>query len=106
MVDYTPVATGLDGLGTIEAYATPDQLKEARAYAAALQFGHGQQPVKHWTQGLSNMVASLMGGYQAGQTNRAENSRIQRESAAGVPDIGTPGAPPPVAKHADTGDAG
>lgn len=106
MTDYTPVSTGLDRLGTIEAYATPDQLKEARAYAAALQFGHGQQPVKHWTQGLSNMVASLMGGYQAGQTNRAENSRIQRESAAGVPDIGTPGAPPPVAKHADAGDAG
>lgn len=56
------------------AYTTPDSLEQMRNYAKYLMQGSGQQPVHHWTQGLSNMVSALLGGdmsYRAGQRELA-----------------------------------
>lgn len=75
-----------DWLSTPAEYATPEQLKAVRAYSAALLHGDQQQPVKHWTQGLSNMVSALVGGYtqyRAGQ--RETGSRLQDANASPRP---------------------
>lgn len=61
-------------LSTPEGYATPEQVKSTYDYAKALLSGGHQQPVKHWTQGVSNIVSALVGGgldYRAGQQERA-----------------------------------
>lgn len=61
-------------LSTPAGYATPEQLAASREYAKALLYGKGQQePIRHWTQGVSNMVSALVGGYdlyKAGQQER------------------------------------
>lgn len=61
-------------LSTPDGYATPNQLKEMRDYGAALLYGKMQQPVQHWSQGVSNMVSALVGGgldYNAAQKEKA-----------------------------------
>ena len=60
-------------LGTPAGYATPEQLKEVRALYQNLLSGTGQQPVKHWTQGISNMVSALVGGLGNQKTIEREN---------------------------------
>src|SRR5882672_3696235 len=63
-------------LSTPSNYATPSQIANVRDYAKALLYGHGQQPVKHWTQGLSNIVSALVGGsdlYKADKQDRASD---------------------------------
>ncbi len=68
-------------LSTPVGYATPAQLESVRSYAQALQ-KESTQPVKHWTMGLSNMLAALVGGMESNQANRME--RGQREAAARI----------------------
>lgn len=89
-----------DYLSTPSGYATPEQLSSVRDYAKALLYGSGQQPVQHWTQGLSNMVSALVGGYtlhRAGE--RDAGSRLYENSTARAPgdkspDVGyMPGTP-------------
>lgn len=83
-------------LSTPEAYATPDQIKSARDYAKALLSGSGQQPVQHWSQGVSNMVSALVGGsldYNAAQREKAGRSEAARDKASNIPSANFPGAP-------------
>ncbi len=61
-------------------YTTPTQQKARMDYARALLYGAGQQPVKHWAQGLSNMVAAGFGGHQMHRLGQQE--RAMRERAA------------------------
>lgn len=64
-------------LSTPEGYATPDQIKSTYEYAKALMSGNLQQPVHHWTQGVSNMVSALVGGnldYKAAQQQNEANA--------------------------------
>lgn len=91
-------------LPTPENYATPDQLKSAREYAKALMTGAGQQPVKHWTQGVSNMVSALVGGaldYNSAQREKRALERTAMQEQVVIPSqnypnqaVGTPGAVP------------
>lgn len=60
-------------------YATPQQIEAARQYSKYLLAGGGQQPVKHWTQGLSNMVSALVGGY--GMYNAGQQDIFSRQLA-------------------------
>lgn len=113
-----------DLLSTPAGYATPSQTKAVREYAQALLYGSGQQPVKHWTQGLSNMVSALVGGhdlYKSGLADRGSDlydankvsvvpgdttkslsepltpprSEVLRNGAPTVPSLATPGYNPP-----------
>lgn len=80
-----------DFLSTPAEYATPQQLAAAREYAKYnLQEG-GQQPVKHWTQGLSNMVSALVGGYgqyRAGQRELASRNLAASDETPKLPGVG------------------
>lgn len=72
MADYTPTLIPLAAQG-VNPSTTPLALKAQRDYANALLYGKMQQPVQHWTQGVSNMVSALMGGqldYNAAQKER------------------------------------
>lgn len=83
-------------LSTPEGYATPDQLKNAREYAKALLHGNMQQPVKHWTQGVSNMVSALVGGnldYTAAQREMGGRGKAAEQQQAIVPRTNYPTAP-------------
>src|SRR5262249_50876185 len=65
-----------------ESYINPDQAKQQNDYAKAMLYGTGQQPVKHWTQGVSNMVNALMGGralYGVGERQRQFDLAKSRE---------------------------
>lgn len=73
---------------TPEGYATPDQIKSVREYAKALLMGSGQQPVKHWSQGVSNMVSALVGGgldWNAAQREKRDVAMTGQQQAAAVP---------------------
>ena len=63
-----------------ENYTSPEQYKDRTAYAKALLYGAGQQPVRHWTQGASNMVAALMGGHLMNRAGRDKRSSDMYES--------------------------
>src|ERR1700740_2213170 len=72
--EVNSVGNEINFLSTPEGYATPEQVKSTYEYAKALMQGNLQQPVKHWTQGVSNIVSALVGGgldYRAGQQDRA-----------------------------------
>ncbi len=56
-------------------YVQPGQLKAQTDYATALRQGNLQQPVHHWTQGVSNMFAALMGHNLATQNADQERQR-------------------------------
>jgi lysozyme len=102
------MASEEDYLSTPSGYATPEQLKSTRDYAKALMTGSGQQPVRHWTQGLSNMVGALIGGqldYGAAQQEKRLSDITGQQLQAGVPRGDYPRGPvgtsaPPV----DSGD--
>lgn len=79
-------------LSTPEGYATPDQLRATHEYAKALLTGSGQQPVHHWTQGVSNMVAALVGGNMNYQANQKENEANAARAGRMLPAI--PGSNP------------
>lgn len=59
------------------AYATPNQIASLREYAKFLMEGKGQQDVKHWSQGASNMISALMGGIDAGRSDRMERDAMR-----------------------------
>lgn len=72
-MDYNgPLSYNTDNLGQ-----TPAQVKATMDYAKALMTGSGQQPVKHWTQGLSNVVNALVGGDLDYRAALAEKHGIQ-----------------------------
>src|SRR5690349_13534940 len=78
-------------LSTPEGYATPDQVKSTYDYAKALLYGGMQQPVHHWTQGVSNMVSALVGGnldYQAGQRERGSQLFDAGQKVSGLKGTG------------------
>ena len=86
-------------LSTPEGYATPKQTEAVREYAKALLFGSGQQPVRQWTQGMSNIVSALVGGadlYGAGKRERASKLYDSEKLEKEVYDQGsvTEGIPP------------
>jgi hypothetical protein len=67
-------------LSTPEGYVSPEQLKATQEYARALMTGSGQQPVHHWTQGVSNMVNALVGGLT--DSNAFKKSRASQDYEA------------------------
>src|SRR5271163_117311 len=69
------------GQATPQGYQMPQQAKSAHDYAKALMSGSGQQPIHHWTQGVSNMVSALTGGL-------LDNSTAQNERASQLYDAG------------------
>lgn len=55
--------------------ATEDQIAELRRYAEALRAG--KQPVRHWLQGVSNVAADVMSGYEANKADQMRNRQQQ-----------------------------
>ncbi len=99
-------------LSTPEGYATPAQLQSTREYAKALLQGNLQQPVHHWTQGVSNMVSALVGGNMDFNANKKQNESDAVRAGRMLPTM--PGSPstqpppsfsgnPPLAGLKDTG---
>ena len=92
-----------DYLPTPPGYATPEQLSYARDYAKYLQMGAGQQPVKHWTQGVSNMVSALVGGLGAHSADALQRAALSRAASQALPTIpetqayNSPNMPSPTA---------
>ncbi len=83
-------------LSTPEGYATPEQIKNVRAYAQALLYGNMQQPVRHWSQGISNMVSALVGGnldYQAAQKEQGGRNAAAEQQQTLIPGSHYPKAP-------------
>src|SRR5260221_6885007 len=77
-------------------YINPAHAKAQQDYAKAMLYGSGQQPVKHWTQGISNMVNALMGGRllnQVGSHMTADDLNLTR-GAVSPAKPGAGGAPP------------
>lgn len=60
--------------------ATEDQIAELRRYAEALRAG--KQPVRHWLQGVSNVAADVMSGYEANKADQMRNRQQQDYIAA------------------------
>lgn len=85
-LNYAPI------VGQPANYVTPDQVKLTRDYAKALLSGSGQQPVQHWTQGVSNMVNALVGGNLAYKTAQQEKESNAVDAGAMLPTV--PGATP------------
>lgn len=79
-------------LSTPAGYATPEQLAAAREYAAYLQHGKGQQPVKHWSQGVSNVVSALTGGWLATEQNAKQQMALRDAASSVMPQM--PGETP------------
>ena len=80
-------------------YVSPAQQKAQMDYAAALRNGNGQQPVHHWTQGVSNMFAALMGhnlNEQTAQRENAANDLTGNRMTVPVPGTQPLQAQPPV----------
>lgn len=85
---------------------TPEAIKRNRELASALiKNGADYSPIRHWTQGLSRVASALVGGYEAGKLDRAEErnatesqKRMASLSAAlfggGSADIPAAGADP------------
>lgn len=94
-------------------YATAEQLRSIREMAKALAQGNHQQPVvRHWSQGMSNLLGSVIGNYQMADAGRRErgsqlhdNSRVLRtggeQPAGGAPAAGAK----PMGYAADNGVA-
>jgi len=84
-------------LSTPENYATPDQIAAMNAYSKAL-LTESQKPIKHWTQGLSNIVSALVGGNQSFLANKKQNESDAVRAGRMLPDTsGNPvNNPPPV----------
>lgn len=61
-------------------FATPSQIKQAQEYAHFLRQGGGQQPVKHWTQGVANMVSALVGGYESARAGQNERNALSNSA--------------------------
>ena len=81
-------------LSTPEDYATPSQIKSTQDYAKALLYGNMQQPIHHWTQGVSNLVSALVGGtldYNAAQKEKKAEAIRGRQD---MPPNPYPSAPP------------
>jgi hypothetical protein len=87
-------------LSTPDNYATPSQIKSMQDYARALMSGSGQQPVKHWTQGVSNMVSALMGGSLLGQANQQERAGLALRGQQEMPPNPYPTAQPALPQAA------
>jgi len=52
---------------------TPEQVARSRAYAEMLM-RQSQRPVGHWTQGVANIMNSVLGGYTDFKANEAETT--------------------------------
>lgn len=85
-------------LSTPEGYATPEQIKSINAYGAAL-LQDSQKPIKHWTQGISNLVSALVGGNQQFLANKKQNESDAVRAGRMLPDTSGNPAPkePPLA---------
>jgi hypothetical protein len=84
------VADNSNWLSTPQGYATPEQIKSTYEYAKALMTGSGQQPVHHWTQGVSNIVSALVGGNLDYRANQMENAANRRDAGARLPQVNQP----------------
>lgn len=88
-------------LPTPDGYATPEQVKAMQDYAAALSTkAPFQQPVRHWSQGVSNVVSALMGGWLSNRANDQQYGSLkyganQRQNAPGT-QIAPPATVAPV----------
>lgn len=85
-------------LSTPENYATPEQLRAMEAYSQAL-LKDSQKPIRHWTQGLSNIVSALVGGNQSWLANQKQNESNAVRAGRLMPDTSGQAAPtePPLA---------
>lgn len=84
-------------LSTPENYATPAQIEAMNAYGKAL-LGDSQKPIKHWTQGISNIVSALVGGNQQFLANNKQNESDAVRAGRMMPDTSGAAAPtePPL----------
>lgn len=88
-------------LPTTQGYATPAQIQQMYEYANLLQKNAVEKPVAHWTQGVSNMVNALVGGYQGYQADEKQRLALNARSGSqmpGLPDMTPKGEGAP--KHA------
>lgn len=92
MVDYTvPLNYANEALGQ-----TPAQVKSTYDYAKALMQGSGQQPIRHWTQGVSNIVNALVGGnldFSAAQAEKLGLKDFASKQKTDIPAQNYPAAP-------------
>lgn len=67
---------------------TPDAIRRQREIVNALvKQGADYSPVKHWTQGLNRVAQAMLGGYEAGELDRADKANAaddKRMAAAGI----------------------
>lgn len=63
------------------AYATPEQLASLREYSKQLMTGTGQQKVQRASQGFSNIVNALVGGYEGYRADQLQQQALQQGSA-------------------------
>ena len=70
---------------TPEGYTTPEQRKAMNEYAQYLSQNAQFQPVTKWTQGVSNMVNALMGGWLTGRTGKTEPASMQYALGTSTP---------------------
>lgn len=83
-------------LPTPENYATPEQLAAQREMSKLL-IKDTLPPIRHWTQGLGNMVEALVGGYGLHNAGRQENAMYQKGADSikrAHPDFDAMSAPP------------
>lgn len=73
-------------LSTPENYATPAQLAAMQSYSQAL-LKDSQKPIRHWTQGLSNVVSALVGGNQSWLANKKQNEADAVRGGRMMPDM-------------------
>src|SRR5882672_3497703 len=82
-------------LSTPPGYASPKQYDAVREYAKALMFGGigagAQQPVHHWTQGLSNLINGLVGDRALHNVGKNEVAAKAYEASGELPEA--PGQP-------------
>ena len=87
-------------------YATPEQIAQRQAYAKQLM--ENQTPVRSWTEGVANMVRSLMGGYEGYKADKSQadtGNAMQQTLASALNPQATPQASAmPSSAPISTGD--
>jgi hypothetical protein len=90
-------------LGAPSGYYTPQQLAEMRQYAQQLS-GRSQTPVRHWSQGVANMLNAGLGGYYQGRADRLDRENIANAAGTMQPAFNPPSSTGDVPGYTQTGN--
>lgn len=92
--DFLPT---VPGAASPQQYATAQQLASIYDYAKALQ-QQGQQPVRHWSQGVEHIVDALMGGSMAHKADTEGQRTLKAQTDSGIELLrqATPQQPPTI----------